>query len=249
MPQSAWTILDTGPASAQHNMELDAKLLEELDPTSSSPILHLYDWILPSATYGHFIDPSRYFLENPLLDVAKRPTGGGIIFHTSDWAFSALVPAAHPAYSLNIMENYAFINHLVIDLITQFMGNSLVFQLSLLPQEPPACNKEASCFCMAKPTRYDVMINGKKVGGGAQRRTKAGFLHQGSLSLTPPDKNWLESVLLPDISVRQDMENNTFALLGSAPLPAELQEARRALASLFKSQLKRKQGNEFYITG
>jgi len=236
MALSHWSILDTGPATAQRNMDLDAKLLSDLDPNSSSPILHLYDWSAPSVTYGHFIDPSRYFIQDPHVDLARRPTGGGIIFHTTDWAFSILVPAAHPAYSLNVMENYAFVNRLVIDLITQFMGNGYGSQMTLLSQEPLACNQPVSCFCMAKPTRYDVMVNGKKVGGGAQRRTKAGFLHQGSISLAPPDEKLVESALLPGISVRKAMQENTFALLRDTS-SADLQEARRALAALFPSIL------------
>lgn len=237
MNPSRWTILDTGSASAQCNMEADAKLLEALDPASLSPILHLYDWTTPSATYGHFIDPSLYFRQNPRVELAKRPTGGGIIFHTTDWAFSVLVPAAHPAYSLNIMENYAFVNRLVIDLVAQFMGNGYASQMTLLPKESSSCNKQAGRFCMAKPTRYDVMLHGKKVGGGAQRRTKAGFLHQGSISLAAPDEQLLESVLLPSVCVHQAMQDNTFALLPGAPSHGELQEARRAMSSLLQSML------------
>ena len=39
---------------------------------------------------------------------------------------------------------------------------------------------------MAKPTPFDLVIEGKKVGGAAQRRTRKGLLHQGSLSVCPP---------------------------------------------------------------
>jgi lipoate-protein ligase A len=49
---------------------------------------------------------------------------------------------------------------------------------------------------MAKPTKYDVMWEGKKVGGGAQRRTKYGFLHQGTISLGRPDEEFLSGILL-----------------------------------------------------
>ena len=32
-----------------------------------------------------------------------------------------------------------------------------------------------------KPVRADVMLNGRKIAGAAQRRTRAGLLHQGSI--------------------------------------------------------------------
>jgi len=35
--------------------------------------------------------------------------------------------------------------------------------------------------CFANPVRADIMLNGRKVAGAAQRRTRAGLLHQGSI--------------------------------------------------------------------
>jgi lipoate-protein ligase A len=35
--------------------------------------------------------------------------------------------------------------------------------------------------CFANPVHADVLVNGRKVAGAAQRRTRAGLLHQGSI--------------------------------------------------------------------
>ena len=35
--------------------------------------------------------------------------------------------------------------------------------------------------CFANPVRADVMMNGRKIAGAAQRRTRSGLLHQGSI--------------------------------------------------------------------
>jgi lipoate-protein ligase A len=35
--------------------------------------------------------------------------------------------------------------------------------------------------CFQKPVRGDVVTDGRKLAGGAQRRTKSGMLHQGSI--------------------------------------------------------------------
>jgi lipoate-protein ligase A len=35
--------------------------------------------------------------------------------------------------------------------------------------------------CFANPVRADVLVNGQKVAGAAQRRTRTGLLHQGSI--------------------------------------------------------------------
>ena len=40
-----------------------------------------------------------------------------------------------------------------------------------------ACDNE----CFANPVRADVMIDGRKIAGAAQRRTRRGLLQQGSI--------------------------------------------------------------------
>ena len=52
-------ILDTGISSANDNMRFDEKLLENLSP-NDEPLLHLYHWERPSATYGYFIRPGNH---------------------------------------------------------------------------------------------------------------------------------------------------------------------------------------------
>ena len=39
---------------------------------------------------------------------------------------------------------------------------------------------------MASPTQYDLLLDGIKIGGAAQRKTKDGFVHQASLFLCSP---------------------------------------------------------------
>jgi lipoate-protein ligase A len=63
--------------------------------------------------------------------------------------------------------------------------------LSLLPDEVEGL----AGFCMARPTRYDVMWEGKKVGGAAQRRSRHAYLHQGTIAITPAPQRVLEDVL------------------------------------------------------
>lgn len=227
----AWYILDSGRQHPTVLMAKDAELLQSL-PSFSQPILHVYEWAVECLTYGYFTNPYQYLscsaLEDYGVELAQRPTGGGIIFHLTDFAFSALVPASHPAYSLNVLDNYAFMNHLVIQLLAQtFVSTS---QLELLVKEPTCVDLACRSFCMAKPTQYDVILGGKKVGGAAQRRTKWGFLHQGSLSLALPPLSLLKDVL-KDPLVLEAMQQNTHALLGSKWTNSDLLIARQILKS------------------
>ena len=220
-------ILDTGTAAAQVNMDQDGQLLEHLDPTGD-PILHLYEWDGPSATFGYFADPSKHLdlekVKGRGLALGRRPTGGGIVFHIWDLAFSFLMPSCHPAFSLNTLDNYRFVNEAVLKAVS---GLYHVPDSILIPESYASANSECQNFCMAKPTQYDVVYQGRKIAGAAQRKRKQGYLHQGTVSLAAPHLDLLQDVLRSKQAVLEAMVSYTFAPLGSCWSPGPLREARQ----------------------
>jgi len=228
-------ILNTGIDSAEGNMRFDEKLLDDLE----TPTLHLYDWARPSATYGYFIRPEKHLdlkrAELRHLDLARRPTGGGIVFHIWDLAFSFLLPSTHPAFSLSTLENYRFVNNVVLEVVRTFF--SLRDPVELIPQNAPSLGSDCQNFCMAKPTQYDVVHKGMKIAGAAQRKRKQGYLHQGTLSLAYPHIDFLNDVLLSKKEVLKAMKSYTFAPLGRLWEPTQLQKTRRELQKLLADKL------------
>lgn len=208
-------VLDTGIASASENMRLDAEFLENLDP-HGSPLLHFYGWEGFCATYGHFIEPQQWFdlekLHSHHVSIARRPTGGGIVFHIWDLAFSFLMPSAHRGFSLNTLENYRFVNEVVLDVMKQHFH--LQDSVELLAEKDGPRGADSAHFCMAKPTQYDVVYRGLKIAGAAQRRRKQGYLHQGTISLAFPDISLLHELLLSKEEVVRAMGTYTFAPWG-----------------------------------
>ena len=233
----SWKILDTGLASGEVIMQKDADLLEEI-ALEEDPIIHFYQFEKKSATYGHFLKVTDFFnpagVEKEGLRLAKRPTGGGIIFHLWDFAFSALIPATHAVFSQNTLENYATINRAVLLAVEEFLQQR---GCELTPNDGAILGSGCEHFCMAKPTKYDVMLRGQKVAGAAQRKTRHGLLHQGSISLMMPSKGFLESVLLPDLRVLDGMFTFTFPLLGKEASEEDLDAGRTQIKELLKKYL------------
>lgn len=229
-------ILDTGTASAESNMRFDEKLLSELGQTAN-PLLHLYRWEGLSATYGYFIDPKNHLdldrARERGLSLARRPTGGGIIFHIWDLAFSFLLPASHPRFSLNTLENYRFVNEAVLETVREYFRLDETARLT--PED--AIAQEADCrhFCMAKPTQYDVVYQGMKIAGSAQRRMRQGYLHQGSISLAAPEIDLLKDVLLSKEAVLNAMLDYAFTPVGSG---GDLGKTRDELQNLLADKLR-----------
>lgn len=222
-------ILDTGTAAAQTNMDQDEQLLDSLDP-NGDPILHLYEWDRPSATYGYFAEPAQHLdlekVKSRGLGLGRRPTGGGIVFHIWDFAFSFLMPSGHPAFSLNTLENYRFVNEAVRDAVSSYFS---VPESILTPESFSSSNPDCQNFCMAKPTQFDVVYQGKKIAGAAQRKKNQGYLHQGTISLASPHLDLLRDVLRSKDAVLEAMACYTFAPLGFCRDPHSLKEARRAI--------------------
>jgi lipoate-protein ligase A len=225
-----WQILESGLLAPDAIMQKDFYLLRDFR-AENPPLLHFYEWDSPCLTYGYFIKPSDHINLEALaqygLKVARRPTGGGIIFHTTDFAFSVFLPAAHPEFSTNTLENYALVNQRVAKAIQAFTNSRI--EPTLLEKEQVLQAKENSGgFCMANPTQFDLVIEGKKVGGAAQRRTKQGLLHQGSISLKFPSSAMLGAVLKNQSLIVSAMEKHSYCLLKDGA-EADLNQGRQSI--------------------
>ena len=103
-----------------------------------------------------------------------------------------------------------------------------------LPVKDPACQH----FCMARPTKYDLIVAGKKVAGAAQRQIKSGYLHQGSIAMVLPEWGYLERLFLAENkNVLAAMRRHAGALLSGAT-KKELAAARQQIKLLLVKHLK-----------
>ncbi|MBS0621154.1 MAG: hypothetical protein JSS61_06820 [Verrucomicrobia bacterium] len=233
-----WNLLDTGTKSAEENMAFDAALLERAE-SLEAPTLHLYEWAGDSATYGYFIDPAKLLNLDAAaklqLHLARRPTGGGLVFHLWDLAFSVVVPSHCPEFSRNTLDNYAFVNRAVLHAAQEFLEGKA--PLSLTPEDLSSWDGSCRHFCMAKPTKYDVMWEGRKIAGAAQRQTRSGFLHQGTIALQMPPSAYLDAVLLPNTEVHRAMRAHTCPLLGKDPGEEVVRAAKLRLRTLLATHL------------
>lgn len=208
-------IIDSGVLSPELIMKKDADLLASLS-ADSGPILHLYEWSRTCLTYGYFTNISKELrtdqLEKLGVGFARRPTGGGVIFHQSDFAFSLLVPSTHFQFSHNTLENYRFVQEDIQTIIYELTSHQVHAEL----YKPDTTWDASKNFCMVRPTQFDLVVDNRKIAGAAQRRTQKGFLHQGSIALADTDEELLKSALL-NIDLISQMRRNTFRLLDYFP--------------------------------
>ena len=183
-----WYLLRTGLGAPSWNMALDEALLEHASSVGR-PVLRLYGWNQPAATFGYFQKYSEIASWTPLRPLVRRPTGGGLVPHDADWTYSLIFPPEHPWYKLRAEESYRRAHDWISD---SFRALEVQAQLS------DCCDKPAPGRCFVGAEKFDVVAGGKKIAGAAQKRNKLGLLIQGSVQ--PPNKTtsrdqWENSLL------------------------------------------------------
>lgn len=163
---------DPFPRPAAMNMALDEALLL----TAGGPVLRIYRWSEPAVSFGYFGSLAEVRSLFPTRPLVRRWTGGGIVDHAADWTYSLIFPAGTPAARLPTAESYRLI-HGALAAALQDAG------IPARLAENPASSAGGPCF--QRPVPSDVMLNGQKIAGAAQRRTRHGLLHQGSVQDIP----------------------------------------------------------------
>jgi lipoate-protein ligase A len=170
---------DDTPRTAAINMAIDEAILE----IANAPSLRLYRWDHPALSFGYFgryVDVSSYESE---CDLVRRWTGGGIVFHGEDLTYSIIIPRNDPSFANTSMSVYALVHSAVRDaLIANDESAELASVAGVVDAGAAVTGRDYNAHsCFANPVRADVLVNGQKVAGAAQRKTRAGLLQQGSI--------------------------------------------------------------------
>jgi lipoate-protein ligase A len=171
MAESIWFILNSGAGQPAENMACDEALLEAAS-LLARPALRCYGWLQPAATFGYFQRYAEVSILTSLRPLIRRPTGGGLVPHDHDWTYSVAIPPSDPWYELKAAESYRRVHEWV---------RAAFAELGVPTSLSPCCIPEGpgQCFIGAEP--FDLLHNGSKIAGAAQRRRKDGLLIQGSI--------------------------------------------------------------------
>jgi lipoate-protein ligase A len=167
---------DIMPRSAATNMSIDEALLE----SASIPTIRFYRWHAPALSFGYFGKFSDVTIHAVERDLVRRWTGGGIVFHGDDLTYSVVIPASDPTFDASSIALYEKIHYALADALNgmgrraQMVGSTPCADRTLQRRVP-------TNNCFSNPVRADVMIDGRKIAGAAQRRTRRGLLQQGSI--------------------------------------------------------------------
>ncbi|MFP6874397.1 MAG: hypothetical protein VCA55_12925 [Verrucomicrobiales bacterium] len=161
------------------NMALDEILLREC----SLPWLRCYGWSRQTLSIGYFTPVNSVEFGN--VPWIRRWTGGGAVHHggTRDATYAFGIPRGDPASSVRSSSAYKYIHQSVQRAL---LGIGIACRLA-----DGYKYTVAGTACFENPVISDVITchGGLKIAGGAQRRSRYGLLHQGSIQdvLIPAD--------------------------------------------------------------
>ncbi len=164
------------------NMAIDEYLVSWYGRTGA-PAFRVYGWSPPAISLGRYqlidcLDLDACHADG--VDVVRRITGGGAIYHGSELTYSF----ACGIDDLNgkpkdVPDFYHKMNRFLI-LFYRWLGYEASFSCDRGGNNHAVGRAD---FCFSGNERYDILIGGKKIGGNAQRRAGKTVLQHGSIPL------------------------------------------------------------------
>jgi lipoate-protein ligase A len=173
--------------TAAENMALDEALFA-WSSRSGIAVARFYHWDHEAVTVGYF----RGDTPDPPVGAVRRFTGGGLVEHGRDLTFVLTLPAACAASLATAVDRYRWIHEALAGALGE-----CGFPVTLVRPDTP--NEPGPCFLQPVPWDLIDPASGKKIAGGAQRRSRGAIIHQGSLRLPEamrhPESPWIEGFL------------------------------------------------------
>jgi len=228
-----WRLIISGHGDPEHNMAVDEALFAEYERTHR-PVLRLYGWRPAGISVGvnQDMDATVYLCRcrEAGVPVVRRVTGGNAIYHDDELTYSVVCSTADIGNPRGIKESYRVLCTPIIAMYER-LGLRACFSRD---DERCALFRRRSVFCFAAWEEYDILVNGSKIGGNAQKRRRDVILQHGSIPLS------LDFALIRHLcrDVPEDAESSITSLNSLTGRIWTWEEARDRLIEAFTDNIR-----------
>ncbi len=171
--KKAWRLIESGYLDAYTNMAIDEAIFTMREKLGLPATLRFYGWKPAAVSIGYFQkieDPSLEEYKRQKLTIVRRFTGGGAILHRREITYCLTCSTNEfPAFT-DIKKTQKLVHEAII-LGLQNLGINAELERKETKRPDPY-------FCFVSPSKYDLVEDGRKIVGSAQRRkNKASFQH------------------------------------------------------------------------
>jgi lipoate-protein ligase A len=164
-------------------MGRDEAMLTAVGEGAAPPTLRFYGWSPATISLGYFQRIEEFeALPPPARDLAvvRRQTGGGAILHDIELTYSLALPLTHEWLSgVSTTSLYSRVHDAFASVLAE-LGVPVTYGSC---EAGVGCSHDGPFFCFERHSRFDLLAEGRKLLGSAQRRTAFAVLQHGSLIL------------------------------------------------------------------
>ena len=181
-----WRFVDTGPGDPYFNMALDEAVTRKVARGMAPPTVRVYGWEPAAVSIGYAqcaqqaIDLRKCARQG--IPVVRRLTGGRAVLHQREVTYSVIAGRRQWDPSATVTGIY---KHIGLALVAGLRTLGIEAELSRPRPERAASPRRSGEIqpCFSSVGRYEVMVEGRKLVGSAQRWLGEAVLQHGSVLL------------------------------------------------------------------
>lgn len=194
-------LLQTGYNTAAFNMALDEVLINRIKNGDSLPSLRFYGWKPSAVSLGYFQSLEAEIDDKKCaelgIDIVRRQTGGGAVFHDQEVTYSVHIPLALDLVPKKILESY------------EKICQGIIAGLALI-------NLEAKFAPL-----NDIVLGGQKISGNAQTRKQGIILQHGTILKAVDVDKMFDLLKVPDEKMKGKLISDVKQRLTSIDLHSD----------------------------
>jgi len=164
------------------NMALDYAIAMHVGKGTSPPTVRFFSWkpYCLSVGYNQPVDEIRLDRCRELgIDVVRRPTGGRAVYHSQEFTYSVCLAEGHSLYRETVLATYLVLARWLVEGLRRLGIPAGIAPEARSPRGVAEESLKPSCFSV--PSSYEILVEGKKIVGSAQRRWQDAVLQHGSI--------------------------------------------------------------------
>lgn len=183
-PSHDWRHIDSGCCSGARNMAIDEALLQSFNREQTLPVLRTYGWSPPALSLGRFQDAAEVLdldlCRHDAVDIVRRVSGGGVIYHADELTYSIVCTQDQIPPATSVKDSFRVLTGFLIEFYRS-LGMKAGYAVDAVPGHAGLGARTA--FCFAGRESFDILIDGRKIGGNAQRRHRDIIFQHGSIPI------------------------------------------------------------------
>lgn len=187
MSAPIWRFIRSGDCSPADNMAIDEAMLIAHSEGKAPPTVRFYGWRPATLSIGYFqraedeVDFSE--IRRQGIGFVRRPTGGRAVLHDRELTYSMIVSEEYPDMPTTVNEAYRVLSEGLVHGFRRLGLKAEMVNLGAPEEKAKYTSTAGSAACFDSPSWYELVVEGRKIAGSAQTRSRGVILQHGSILL------------------------------------------------------------------